>query len=254
MNTRKKIAASANPKYSPLVTAAREQLVQAVESLIDTFKPVKKQVHTKNKKSVDEAAMARDYRRLCDAAATLHRWHSDSKYLTSTGATKKLPRVGNISLENLTYETLGNKERANQAAMDLIEFCMVTESSGQYTPANRSAVIKNNSPLILAHATSAVSRLIKTVTHNVSGKRPSRYERQLAEVEISTQELPQFLRFVEQQGEYFIDAIDDWLAARESNKAPVKKAVRVGVGAFAWAEEEETIKKRKPSPSIGPRR
>jgi hypothetical protein len=47
--------------------------------------------------------------------------------------------------------------------------------------------------------------------------------------------LPLFLKFVEDQGQYFIDSVDDWLASKKVAHSARCVSVPVGTGAFAWA-------------------
>ncbi len=254
MATQKTAASNKGFKKDPLTRSARMKLMRSVDLLISNFEPdapvhqepVVDPTHTR--------LLDRQYQRLSDTAATLNRWHNDSNYLTPTGSPKSVPRVGKVSMTSLALDALGDAVRADQTAADLIEFGLVKKIRDKYAPDKRSAVVGKRSPLILAHATSAVARYIDTVTHNVSGQRPARYERQVADVMIPAKELPQFLRFVEQQGQYFIDAIDDWLSSRMVDSQANGESVSVGVGAFAYAEQPKKTKPPKSSPSTRPRR
>jgi hypothetical protein len=120
---------------------------------------------------------------------------------------------------------------------DLIDLGIVVKIPGGFhKPAIRSAVINGPSALILAHATAAILRLVGTVAHNITGEHPSRFERHVDEVRIRTSDLPIFLRFVEDQGQYFIDSVDDWLSRRAIKGRRKKDEITVGIGAFAWAD------------------
>lgn len=252
----KKKNAPEKPTYDSetLTRSARKRLMRAVDLLISNFEaksPKEPQpiLETARSKQLDKS-----YERLRNAASTLNHWHTDEEYLTDDGEPKPLPWTGKISLNSLAMDAVGDRTLATKTADDLIEFDLVKKSGEQFIPNKRSAIVGKKSPLILAHATSTASRLMETIAHNVAGKKPSKYERQVAEVRISDRELPQFLRFTEQQGQYFIDSINDWLTARELPNNSKESGIRVGVGAFAWSEKEATVKKRRPAPLTRPRR
>ena len=70
--------------------------------------------------------------------------------------------------------------------------------------------------------------------HNFSGATPIRYERQVSEVRIKRADLPLFLRFAEEQGQYLIDAVDDWLERRAAPNDGNNDYISVGLGAYSW--------------------
>jgi hypothetical protein len=241
-------------KKDPLTRSARMRLMRSVDFLIAHFESEKDDDRDLRVEPTQSKLLDRQYQRLCDSAAALNRWHADASYLTEAGAPKPISKLGKLSLVSLALEALGDSDRAQQTASDLIEFGMVRKVREKYVPDRRSAVLDRRSPLILAHATSAVTRYIDTVAHNVSGKKPSRYERHVADAQIALKDLPQFLRFVEQQGQYFIDAIDDWLSTRSAAIKPSDETTTVGIGAFAFAEAPRKIKAAQSSASARPRR
>jgi len=254
MTSKKKRPSRIRNANEPLTRSARKKLMQSVDLLIANFESDSPSREVQPVATPQTRELDKNYMRLKSAAQMLNYWHSHGKYLTATGTTMPLPKTGKVSLASLAEDALTEESRATSGSGDLLEFGLVTKSGDKYFPNKRSAVVGKRSPLILAHATSAVTRLIDTVNHNVSGKKPTKYERQVAEVRINTKDVPQFLRFVEQQGQSFIDSIDDWLSTRESTPDSNQGQISVGVGAFAWTEAEKKTKKSKASASTRPRR
>jgi hypothetical protein len=82
----------------------------------------------------------------------------------------------------------------------------------------------------------AISRLITTIRKNIESDSAKQFERQVSDVKIRAKDFPVFLKFAKDQGEAFIDSIDDWLAEREVSHEQTD-AVKVGVGAFAFSDE-----------------
>jgi hypothetical protein len=253
MKAKKKTPKKSDFDSKSLTRSARRKLIQAIDELISNFggKPLTARARLIDSRQSKD--LEKSYKRLRNTAIILNHWHSNSEYLKGDGACSALTRTGKHSLQSLAVDALSNAEEAARAVDDLIEFRLVRRSSEKYIPNKRSAVVGQRSPLILSHATTAIARMIETITHNVSGNRPARYERQVSEVRISEKELPQFLRFTEEQGQYLIDSIDDWLSTRELPKTSSEKFVTVGVGAYAWAEQEKNPKKRKRASSTRPR-
>lgn len=254
MNKKTIRAKSPSLKANPLTRSARVRLMRSVDFLIAHFEASKNEAPVIPVNQRQSKLLDRHYRRLSDCAMVLNQWHSESAYVNESGLPKAIPKNGKLSISNLALDTLGDVDRAQQTSSDLLEFGLVKRIREKYIPDRRSAVVDRKSPLILAHATSAVTRYINTVAHNVSGQKPNRYERQVAEAQIPSKDLPQFLRFVEQQGQYFIDAIDDWLTSRVTDRSRTTKTIAVGVGAFAFVEPPEEIIPPPASPSTRPRR
>ncbi len=192
----------------------------------------------------DQPDLNRHYTRLRYAAQALMVWHTDEAYLELDGTPKPLPQRGKTSLTSLSLSVSRSARKSSQLVDDLIKLGFVCKRGAHFIPAMRSAVVGQPSALILAHATAAISRLIGTVTHNVSGATPSRYERHVADIRIRSTDLPVFLRFVEQQGQYLIDSVDDWLSKRELKGPSRVKEVTVGLGAFAWVDPSTRLPSR----------
>ncbi len=241
MSTKARATSSKIPNrrlaLKPIARAARNDVLKAFDSLLEKFigSDVLRDVILEADPT-DPVDLHRSYLRLRDAAAALNQWHTNGAYLTKDGCPRLLRREGKVSLTSLALSVCPNSPAAKQLVGDMIEFGFVSKSGAHFTPEMRSAVVGQPTPLILAHATAAIIRLIGTVTHNVSGGVPARYERHVADVRIRATDLPVFLRFVEQQGQYLIDSVDDWLAKRELEGAPREREVTVGIGAFAWVD------------------
>jgi hypothetical protein len=137
-----------------------------------------------------------------------------------------------------------NPETAVQIESDLKSLVVIRRGTNGFVPANRSAILGASKSLSLAYATVTVTRLVRTMIQNFAGKSPAYYERQVSEVRISKSDLPVFLRFVEQQGQYLIDAVDDWLSRRHTASTNKRDTIAVGLGAFAWIDEQSARDKR----------
>lgn len=237
MKSRSKRRPKKGQRIDPIALAAREQISRAVDDLLEKF------IGTRAVKEVQRSSLQvpptwleTDYQRLRATAQALMRWHSDENYLTSDGNPKPLRRTGLTSLLSLTRAVTSRPRQATRLCADLIELGFVARDGVHFVPSKRSAVLGEPSAMILAHATAAIIHLVGTVAHNIGGGVPPRYERHVADVRIRSADLPIFLRFVEEQGQYLIDSVDDWLSKRELTGPAREKEVAVGIGTFAWAD------------------
>jgi hypothetical protein len=235
-------------KYSAprhLAALARTHLVNAVDKLLKTFGEDFVPSSAASKPlGADERDLRAAYLRLQNVAEALRLWHSSDEFLDQDGMPKTLARTGPQSLLTLSRCVVRQRRAAIELSSDLINLEFVEPRSGGFAPAGRSAVIGTTNTLALAYATIAISRMTRTMAHNFSGGTPPRYERQVSDVSIRAADLPVFLRFVEQQGQYLIDAVDDWLAKRKLQGGRGQRRVSVGVGTFAWADTISDSAKR----------
>lgn len=176
------------------------------------------------------------YRRLAGISEAVTIWHTNEQYLDSSGAPLPLPKTGKKSLGSIARKIYKSPRSAGQLVTDLIALPSVKRTRAGYLPAHRSAILATRASFSLGYAAIAVSRLIGTIVHNVQGGKPALFERQLIEVEIDRSDLHLFAKFSEQQAQYLIDAIDDWLERRKAVPNARRKSITVGVGAFAWSK------------------
>lgn len=234
-----------------LALSARDQLNRAVDTLLEKF------VNSRllgNRSGLEKSArtdLSLSYDRLRDVADALTKWHSDSAFLTSEGLARPLQRSGKTSLHTLVKHIAPTRTGAKTLMSDLIQLGFVRKTGNRYLPSRRSAVIGQPNALILAHATSAVLRFLNTVSHNVSRGSPPRYERQVSDARICAADVPMFLRFVEQQGQYLIDSVDDWLSTRKAQGPPRNGDRTVGIGTFAWVEPSDVQVTQPDRPTRG---
>jgi len=215
---------------------ARAQLVQAIDDLLLNFVGNAALRHHRGSNfSISRERFDSAHRRFCDIAEALMQWHSNDDFVAPDGSPRPLPRAGRRSLTALTRLVSDSAAQSRTLLSDLLEFGLVEEVDGLYHPPRRSAVLGKANVLNLTYATVTATRLLKTIAHNVSSGSPPLYERQVSEVTIRAADLPLYLRFIEQQAQYLIDSADDWLSRRRVQTATRRSGIKVGIGAFAWA-------------------
>ena len=176
------------------------------------------------------------YRRLRKMGEALFIWHTSTNFADQEGRPRSLPRAGRISLTSLAMCVTKSRRDAVNIVNDLIQMRILRREKSTFSPLQRSAVLSTDNVVAGAYAGVIVGRLIRTLQNNFAQAGPPRFERSVLEVKISKSDLPLFHAFARQQGEYFIDAVDDWLAQRTRRRPRSSKTLAVGVGAFAWVE------------------
>jgi hypothetical protein len=249
---RKAIRINDDPTIGQFARLARSHLTGSLDRLLigftDESRVGARGTRTRN---ADENDLLRLYYRLRSAAEALAIWHSSDDFLGPDGAPKPLSRSGPRSLTSLARRVDQRSRTVNQIVTDLERMQLVEKVSSGYIPARRSAVVELPNSVSLAYATKSISRLIDTLTHNYSRPAMPRFERQVAEVSVREVDLPLFLRFVEQQGQYLIDAVDDWLSKRRVASSPRGRSVSVGMGAFAWVDKTQRGSGARPTGELG---
>ena len=248
MNRRKakpqKITSRAT-KFARITRIDMHGAVDALIALLDD-KPIGKRPARENP-ALDNALTTVMYMRMRHAADALMVWHTSDLFLTAKGLPRPLTLNGDRSLHALARMVAKNSQAAIEVRDDLVTLALVENTEVGYLPSKRSAILGKSNPLSLAYASISISRLIQTMIHNFSGQKPRRFERQVAEAEIRASELPAFLRFADEQGQYLIDAIDDWLLPRKAAATTEDPSVSVGLSTFAWVVDTRRprLKKRR---------
>ena len=218
---------------------ARAYIQDTVGTLYSGFVQGSRGLSRRRPASIDAAALhdlLSVYRRLCKMGEALFIWHTSADFADKEGRPRSLPRTGRLSLVSLAMRVTKSRYGASALVNDLINMQVLQRGKMTFRPRQRSAVISTNNAIAAAYAAVTMSRLIRTMQHNVAQAGPLRFERSVSEVNISQSDLPQFHAFARQQGEYFIDAVDDWLGHAARSQSKRGKTVPVGVGAFAWVD------------------
>jgi hypothetical protein len=175
-----------------------------------------------------------------DYGSVLKTWHRQGQYLSKDGFPRPLPLEGKCGLRRL----IGNyypKSKARQILKSMQESGLIAkQEDGKWVPTARSAVFPTLNPELLMHLAEGVSRLIETVSRNVTS--PSRdealFERSTKVRSLPLSESAAFRRFVGTQGAAFLGAVDDWLEARSApTRSQRGKTCTAGVFTFAFVEE-----------------
>ena len=81
---------------------------------------------------------------------------------------------------------------------------------------------------------SVLADVAATYAHNLTrtGKTLARFERAAVNDRIPRSALPEYRKFLEKEGQAFLERLDEWLSEHEVKDASDDKTVRLGVGVY----------------------
>lgn len=188
-----------------------------------------------------------------DATRLLSGWHQDPDFVTGGGE----PRVLSPEGEGASFATLwsryGGDVPLTSMRKELERAGAITNlPDGTLRAETRYFMPRNFDPQWVQNAGSMLKDLGTSITHNLdAGVTPStgspgaerrRFIGRATSDSVDEAALPEFEAFVEQNGQVFLEKIDQWLTEHESRPAPGGgggggKRMRLGLGLFLIAGE-----------------
>lgn len=181
-----------------------------------------------------------------DYPAILNEWYTNPDYTDSAGRPIKLSRHG----RSHSFDALVRLVRPDidaTEALTVLQRLRAIRREGQNTIVARSRVLSTaaSKGLTAARMLSVVDGVLTTVERNldVGANRPNVskfYERAATNHRVDARCLADFQRFLLEQGDGFLQLVDDWLSAHSipTNQDARKKAIcRVGTGVYMFASE-----------------
>lgn len=181
-----------------------------------------------------------------DYPAILNEWYTNPEYTDTTGQPAKLRLHGRVrSFDALVHQARPNMDPAEALAV-LCRLRAVTRI-GRASVAARSRVLSTaaSRSLTAARMLSVVDAVLTTVERNLDvGTRRSPvskfYERAATNHRVDAKYLDEFQGFLLEQGDDFLQTVDDWLTAhsvRNNHSASAARACRVGAGVYMFASD-----------------
>jgi hypothetical protein len=189
----------------------------------------------------------------CDtiAGAVLRAWHKFPIYLNADARPICLRIDG--PEPNLTALILSQDRHAdaNSVIRSMLKAGLLRKKGPKsFLPAKDAATIGSLDPLAVDHIAKTIMRLVETSTRNITNTRGKvqLIERYAHVPDLSRSEVKAFAEFSRQQGQACLDAVEDWLEARQTNHAfrtrSKEGGVNAGVHIFAYLGEPLVGSKR----------
>jgi len=171
------------------------------------------------------------------ASLLLSAWHLDPEFVDKKGSPRQLPVEGErSSFEALLKRCGGADVQATTLIKELVAAgCVSRRADGRLKVLRRDYIPSSIDTQMLRLWASAIEGLAKTGGHNLtrSEREPPRFQREAVNDRIPASAMKDFRRFLEQEGQAFLERMDAWLTEQQVPPATkVEAPLRVGVGVY----------------------
>ncbi len=177
-----------------------------------------------------------------DATRLLSGWHQDAAFVDSSGAPRTLPLEGDGVSFDALCRRYGGDIPPSAMLKELKRVNAVTENTdGKLSVVTRYYMPTQFDPQWLLNAGSIFEDLGNNINHNLTADadNPSHFLGRATDEAIDPGTLPEFQAFIEEQGQQFLERVDDWLSKHRvsGTGSQGKEPVRLGVGLFLVQDE-----------------
>jgi hypothetical protein len=173
------------------------------------------------------------------SATAIQRWYIERRLTTSDGSPKPLRLLGPApSVESLLRRGK-SATPARSIAAELLKLKLLKRTrKGEYLPTGRHIIIHRHHPFTYEQPARTMVRLLRTVGQNasVNSSKEVLIERCARVKQLPQKKLQEFRDFTNQQGEVFIDSVNDWLESHNTGEVSKRKSnvTEAGVHVFAF--------------------
>jgi len=165
-------------------------------------------------------------------------WHLNPQFLDPSGKPALLPIAG----EGASFATLVRTCGGDVPASTLLKELRSAGAVRQLPDGRLEVLLRSYIPhaideqLIRLWGT-VLTDIATTYVHNLArtAKTPARFERQAVSDRVAASALPAFRKFLDQEGQAFLERLDAWLTAHEVKDQagqPAPDMIRLGVGIY----------------------
>lgn len=186
------------------------------------------------------------FNRMNHATRVLSAWYQDEEFLGDDGRPAQLPPAG----ETRSFESLCRKYVGDVAATTMLKElkhvdAVAEEEDGTLTVKTRTYMPAMMDPARMLSSGSVLEDIGYTVAYNLhrSDEDPGRFERRATNTRIPASAVPEFRKFLENEGQAFLEQVDAWLSEHEIKESDGKDGIRLGVGTYwiAGRKREESL-------------
>jgi hypothetical protein len=172
------------------------------------------------------------------ASLVLSAWHQDPEFLESNGSPKSLPVEG----EGATFAELlrrcgAGDVRPSTLLKELREAGAVRASAdGRLEALKRNYIPQPMDANLIRLWGTVLADVATTYLHNLTRRstKPARFERAAVNDRVLARAVPEFQKFLEHEGQAFLERVDAWLTEHEARAGTKHDAesVRLGAGLY----------------------
>jgi uncharacterized protein DUF6502 len=169
----------------------------------------------------------------------LSAWHQDPEFLDAIGQPAALPLEGEkVSFVALLRRCGAGDVRPSTLLKELLAAQAVRQlPDGRLEPLKRSYIPQSMDEQLVLLWGKRMTDLARTSGHNLmcSPDSATRFERAAVSDHVDASTLPEFRRFLEREGQAFLERVDAWLTEHQARNGESDKArapIRLGAGLY----------------------
>jgi len=168
----------------------------------------------------------------------LSAWHLDPQFLDAAGKPALLPLAGEgASFEALLRRCGAGDIQPSTLLKELQSAGAVRKGAdGRLEAMQRIYIPYSMDEELIRLWGTVLADIATTYVHNLtrSGKTPTRFERAAVNDRVRASALPEFRKFLNQEGQVFLERLDAWLTEHEAQDATgsTHATIRLGVGVY----------------------
>jgi hypothetical protein len=173
------------------------------------------------------------------ASLVLSAWHQDPDFLDSGGRPAALPlEGGGASFAALLRRCGAGDVRPSTLLKELQAAQAVRKTpDGRLEPLKRSYIPQSMDEGLIGLWGKRITDVARTYVHNLTrpARAGARFERAAVNDHISAGALPEFQKFLEEEGQAFLERVDAWLTAHEARsdgQDTARATMRLGAGLY----------------------
>jgi hypothetical protein len=177
------------------------------------------------------------------ASLVLSAWHLDPEFLDNKGRPARLPLEGEQkSFSALVHRCAGGDVPTSTLLKELVAAGAVRErKDGRLEVLQRNYIPHPMDEQLIRLWGSVIADIGTTYVHNLvkAPKHPPRFERAAVNDRIDPRALPEFRKFLETEGQAFLERVDAWLTAHQLPPDADARARKVRLGAGTYHIQDE---------------
>lgn len=177
-----------------------------------------------------------------DATRVLSGWHQDGEFTDAGGK----PRVLDMTEDKGSFWSLCQRYAGDVAVSTMLKELRRVQAV-ELQPDGRVKVLQRYympvqfDPEWIANAGGVFGDLGANINHNLaaSERKPGRFLGRASNPMVAADAVPEFRTFVEEEGQAFLEKVDEWLTEHQVSEVEASQAqrVRLGVGLFTIQDE-----------------
>ncbi len=169
------------------------------------------------------------------AARVLSGWHQDRDFTAASGEPRALALDGSGASFSELARRYGSDIPPGALLKELESADAITRlADGRIRATKRVFLPRPMEPAQIRLWASVMQDIASTLEHNLTRDKATvpRFERRALSLRVDRRALVAFRQFLENEGQAFLERVDDWLTQHQANAESTGSAIRLGAGVY----------------------